>query len=121
VLIGGDTGQSAAGNGHNHLVHQRELGGTAVWCGWWGRPINAPCWVLKEQPWAGDGRLLFQHCQARLGSHTARVSGVGVGVVVVGWLLVENCTVDASILFSVVCCVVKLSRADGGCLGTRSR
>jgi hypothetical protein len=31
--------------------------------------------------------------------------------------LVENCTVDASILFS----VVKLSRADGGCLGTRSR
>ena len=36
---------------------------------------------------------------------------------VVGWLLVENCTVDASILFS----VVKLSRANGGCLGTRSR
>ena len=43
--------------------------------------------------------------------------GSGGGVVVVGWLLVENCTVDASILFS----VVKLSRADGGCLGTRSR
>jgi hypothetical protein len=41
----------------------------------------------------------------------------GGGVVVVGWLLVENCIVDASILFS----VVKLSRADGGCLGTRSR
>ena len=39
------------------------------------------------------------------------------GVVVVGWSLVENCTVDASILFS----VVKLSRANGGCLGTRSR
>jgi hypothetical protein len=39
-------------------------------------------------------------------------------VVVVGlWvcLLFENCTVDASIF------VVKLSRADGGCLGTRSR
>ena len=36
---------------------------------------------------------------------------------VVGWLLVENCTVDASILFF----VVKLSRANGGCLGTRSR
>ena len=36
---------------------------------------------------------------------------------VVGGLLVENCTVDASILFS----VVKLSRANGGCLGTRSR
>ena len=43
--------------------------------------------------------------------------GIGVGVVVVGWSLVENCTVDASILFS----VVKLSRANGGCLGTRSR
>ena len=41
----------------------------------------------------------------------------GVGLWVVGWLLVENCTVDASILFS----VVKLSRANGGCLGTRSR
>ena len=37
--------------------------------------------------------------------------------VVLGWSLVENCTVDASILFS----VVKLSRANGGCLGTRSR
>ena len=36
---------------------------------------------------------------------------------VLGWSLVENCTVDASILFS----VVKLSRANGGCLGTRSR
>ena len=36
---------------------------------------------------------------------------------VVGWSLVENCTVDASILFF----VFKLSRANGGCLGTRSR
>ena len=40
---------------------------------------------------------------------------VGAGSGLVGWLLVENCTVDASIF------VVKLSRADGGCLGTRSR
>jgi hypothetical protein len=37
------------------------------------------------------------------------------GFRVVGWLFVENCTVDASIF------VVKLSRANGGCLGTRSR
>ena len=37
------------------------------------------------------------------------------GVWVVGWSFVENCTVDASIF------VVKLSRANGGCLGTRSR
>lgn len=34
---------------------------------------------------------------------------------VVGWSFVENCTVDASIF------VVKLSRANGECLGTRSR
>ena len=37
------------------------------------------------------------------------------GVWVVGWLFVEICIVDASIF------VVKLSRANGGCLGTRSR
>lgn len=43
------------------------------------------------------------------------VVGFGVGLWVVGWLFVENCTVDASIF------VVKLSRANGGCLGTRSR
>ncbi len=36
---------------------------------------------------------------------------------VVGWLLVEMCIVDASIFFL----LVKLPRADGGCLGTRSR
>ena len=39
---------------------------------------------------------------------------VWVGVVV-GWSFVENCIVDASI------CVVKLSRANGGCLGTGGR
>lgn len=43
------------------------------------------------------------------------VVGFGVALWVVGWLFVENCTVDASIF------VVKLSRANGGCLGTRSR
>ena len=55
----------------------------------------------------------------RLTTHTAHtVFGLVWLVVVVGlWvcLLFENCTVDASIF------VVKLSRADGGCLGTRSR
>jgi hypothetical protein len=42
---------------------------------------------------------------------------VWVFVAVVGWccLFVENYTVDASIF------VVKLLRAHGGCLGTRSR
>jgi hypothetical protein len=45
------------------------------------------------------------------------VGGFSAGVLVgvVGWLLVEMCIVDASIF------VVKLSRADGGCLGTGSR
>ena len=53
-----------------------------------------------------------------LALHIDHVSGADVGLdQVVGWSLVENCTVDASILFS----VVKLSRANGGCLGTRSR
>ena len=39
----------------------------------------------------------------------------GGWVEVQGWPLFENCTVDASIF------VVKLSRANGECLGTRSR
>ena len=56
-----------------------------------------------------------------LAAYRPAVVGVGVVCGVVGGLLVENCIVDASILFSVVLCVVKLSRADGGCLGTRSR
>ena len=45
----------------------------------------------------------------------AVTSGWWETVRVVGWSFVENCTVDASIF------VVKLSRANGGCLGTRSR
>jgi uncharacterized membrane protein YadS len=47
-----------------------------------------------------------------LGFPVAWPALVGVGVV---GLLVENCTVDASIF------VVKFLRANGGCLGTRSR
>ena len=74
---------------------------------------QTPCWVLKEQaPFCVnvdvvlDGHLLL----------VPKLPVVGVlewcgG----GWLFVENCTVDASIF------VVKLLRADGGCLGTRSR
>ena len=71
------------------------------------------------------GRLLFQRLPGMAWSLIPfegwRRGVLAVGLVggcgVVGWLLVENCTVDASILFS----VVKLSRANGGCLGTRSR
>ena len=40
-----------------------------------------------------------------------------VGVLVGVWSLFENCIVDASIFIF----VVKLVRAHGGCLGTRSR
>ena len=70
--------------------------------------------------------LLFRNCPGMAWSHIpcGRADLLGLcswwlvwGCGVVGWLLVENCTVDASILFS----VVKLSRANGGCLGTRSR
>jgi hypothetical protein len=42
-------------------------------------------------------------------------SGCGWWVWVVGGVLFENCIVDASIF------VVKFVRANGGCLGTRSR
>jgi len=80
---------------------------------------EASCWVLREQPVG-----LSCQCQAcsgladrsvlgRLWSSRVRVGGVGWWGV--GWSLVEMCIVDASIF------VVKLSRADGGCLGTRSR
>ncbi len=63
-------------------------------------------------------RLVGVGCQAwpGLAYRMSPWGGVaGVGLWVVGWLFVENCTVDASIF------VVKLSRANGGCLGTRSR
>lgn len=77
-------------------------------------PCALRCRVVR---WGGG-------CLAWLASYTgccccALVVGVGwccwCGVVVAGGLFVENYTVDASIF------VVKLSRADGGCLGTRSR
>ena len=134
VLNGGDTGESAAGNGHhgeNALIFR----------GWWwkvgggaaGSRRIAPCWVLKEQPLVGSSvpwniLVLLPLWGVGLGCgapgmawpHIPREasSGVcrsGVGRWVVGWSFVENCTVDASIF------VVKLSRANGECLGTRSR
>ena len=71
-------------------IGNRKGGG---WCFWGGGP-SFPTW--------GGG-----------------VGGGGGGakwwVWVVGGVLFENCTVDASIF------VVKFVRANGGCLGTRSR
>jgi hypothetical protein len=79
----------------------------------------ASCWVLKEQPPAVrapvGGKWLLVSVQACSWAYT----GVGwrVWCVCVVWvcLLFENCTVDASIF------VVKFVRANGGCLGMRSR
>ncbi len=87
--------------------------------------IAASCWVLREQatcgvePW-GFG-FLGDDLRLGGGRHScvgARIAGVGVGCV-----LFENCIVDASIfIFGVfLVFVVKLLRADGGCLGIRSR
>ena len=97
------------------------------WCGWWKAisTLLGPerttaglrtggCCFRTVQAWPG---LAYRPGEPASGKGVVFL-GVWCGVVgVVGWLLVENCTVDASILFS----VVKLSRANGGCLGTRSR
>ncbi len=105
-----------------------------------GGPVaggKAPCWVLKEQPhprWVGPpGWVACPGWVARVGcpGGWVVVSGARRGRLlwwlVVGWLWVEMCIVDASILLllCVLCCglcvVGKLVRADGGCLGTRGR
>ena len=133
VLNGGDTGESAAGNGHHGEYASTSVGGgKLVVVRLAGRRI-APCWVLKEQPLVGSSvpliiLVLLPLWGVGLGCgapgmawpHIPRGASLGVcrsgvGWWVVGWSFVENCTVDASIF------VVKLSRANGGCLGTRSR
>ena len=84
---------------------------------WW---VVARCWVLKKS------NVFFVVCVAAGGCWVVSVVlaasnrlgcvllGVGGGLVGVRSFF-ENCTVDASIF------VVKLVRAHGGCLGTRSR
>ena len=70
-------------------------------------------------PGSGGGCVFWMVICALVAKLVRRWSAlVGSGWVVAvgcGWLFVENCTVDASIF------VVKLVRAHGGCLGTRSR
>ena len=72
--------------------------------------------ILLGPEGTGHGVGCCLGCQALPGfAYRLPVGGAGVGLGVVGWSFVENYTVDASIF------VVKLSRANGGCLGTRSR
>ena len=89
-----------------------------------GVVIETSCWVLKEQPGprlvgfpAGGGGCCFWPVPSSTKLRFGRFWRLGCGwwVWVVGGVLFENCTVDASIF------VVKLPRADGECLGTRSR
>ena len=65
-------------------------------------PEGTTVWLVLLD---GDLLLVWGQCPG----------GCGPARVVVGCVFVENCTVDASIF------VVKLLRAHGGCLGTRSR
>jgi hypothetical protein len=87
----------------------------------------APCWVLREQPALVGCCLWGQPTTVGL-LLPAFCGGGGFWWWLWGWLLVEMCIVDASICrhacLGVLVCVivvVKLPRADGGCLGTRSR
>jgi hypothetical protein len=113
--IGGDTGEFGPATAIDP--------GTAP-CGVWsglvvrlGGAVNTLLGPEETSPRVCG--VVLGWCNATFGCHTGpRRRGVGVwwwlwGVV--GWPLFENCTVDASIF------VVKLPRADGGCLGTRSR
>ena len=73
---------------------------------------QTPCWVLKEQAPNVSGCVFWMVAYTVAQN---RFFWVRLCMWWCGWLFVENCTVDASIF------VVKLLRADGGCLGTRSR
>ena len=57
---------------------------------------HTPCWVLKKQALLGfSGKI-----DRRFLGIPSIVVGSGAGVVGGGWLLVEMCIVDASILLS---------------------
>jgi hypothetical protein len=86
----------------------------------------AHCWVLRGQPVSrlfGVWGLLLVSRGDRSPASLCRGLSVAVRVVV------ENCTVDASIFCFcahlcrdfLMCVLVKLLRAHGGCLGIRSR
>ena len=100
-----------------------------VWEGVWGCSrkcgnttvgLSAHCWVLRGRPEVSGG--VFWAVCSRLPAGRWWSGRVRV--------VVENCTVDASIfcfcdfaffLVMLAGVLVKLSRAHGGCLGIRSR
>jgi hypothetical protein len=124
VLEGGDTGQfDPATAGHLSTCARKGRGGAEDRCGWAralstllgpeGTTLGRPCAGargLADDPWSAGG-CLSSVVVARHGLGSTSAAPVCVGVVlgvsrgVVGWLWVENCIVDASILFSVVFCV----------------
>jgi hypothetical protein len=89
-----------------------------VW--WWGLAATDkhPVGVLRQHlccPRGGGGGVVV----LEFGSHSTAIPAAVVAWLWWWWVwvrvLVESCIVDASIF------VVKLLRANGGCLGTRSR
>src|ERR1044071_2104750 len=105
------------------------------WCGGGfrgaagGMPVTVHTLLGPEKTsaaWRGLGfRVTRRSLPCR---HTVHCVGSGVCGWGGGWLLVEMCIVDASMLFSAprlyfysFWLLLKLCRADGGCLGTRSR
>jgi hypothetical protein len=101
--------------------------GSGWWCGWFGVPdiLLGPEGTSACDGVAGFGSSgpvwpsvakLLHDVSLWSGFRRGGCCGVcGGWVGVRGWPLFENCTVDASIF------VVKLPRANGECLGTRSR
>ncbi len=89
--------------------------------------VAASCWVLRKQTRrlvavvvvVGLVFLCGWPAPGTKPGHPGSFLILGGVQVVLGWcgvgVLVEKCIVDASIF------VVKLLRANGGCLGTRSR
>ena len=85
--------------------------------------LRQPAWLVQSGHWSHTNWSRFLFCEG---------FGVGVWVWLVGWLLLENCIVDASIqacdallgvLWVGFCdfVLLKFLSAQGGCLGIRSR
>ena len=89
------------------------------WCGWWSRSdiLLGPEGTSAGFPGFGvvGGLFFLVSKPIWLTNCVSEFRGCGCWWWGWGWPLFENCTVDASIF------VVKLPRADGECLGTRSR